>query len=196
MAKLATDQLRHQRLVGISPLLLLTRDGATHGVVDEVIAGLQEAKKYDLLPVTELLASLVLQDQTDQEWIKRRFAMLQDALRETPAYQRILQEGREEGREALQKALQQQQEALQQQQEALQKVLQQQQEALQKQRDLLLDVMLDRFPLLARRAKDYAKRVDDLGNLSLLSVKMAMASTAEEAERILQDVEKGGKETN
>ena len=62
MAKLATDQLRHEGLVGILPLLLLTRDGATHGVVDEVIAGLHEAKKYDLLPVTELLASLVLKD--------------------------------------------------------------------------------------------------------------------------------------
>lgn len=104
--------------------------------------------------------------------------MLQDALRQTPAYQRILQEGREEEREALQK------------------VLQQQQEALQQQRDLLLDVMLERFPLLARRARDYAKAVDDLAKLSRLSVKMAMAPTAEEAERILRDVEKGDKETN
>lgn len=147
-------------------------------MVNEVITGLQAAEKYDLLPVTELLASLVIKDQADQEWIKRRFAMLQDALRETPAYQRILQEGREEGREALQKGLQQQQ------------------EALQKQRDILLDVMFDRFPLLARRARDYAKTVDDVSKLSLLSVKMAMAPTAEDAERILQDVEKGDNETN
>jgi predicted transposase YdaD len=207
MAKLATDQLRHEGLIGILPLLLLTKDGATHEVVNEVITGLQAADKYDLLPITELLASLVLKDQADQEWIKRRFAMLQDALRETPAYQRILQEGREEGREeereALQKELRQQQEALQQQQgvlqqqqEALQKVLQQQQEALQKQRDILLDLMIDRFPLLARRTKDYAKGVDDLSKLSLLIVDMAKASTAEEAERILRDVEKGDKETN
>lgn len=196
MAKLATDQLRHEGLVGILPLLLLTKDGATHGVVDEVIAGLQEAKKYDLLPVTELLASLVLKDQADQEWIKRRFAMLQDALRETPAYQRILQEGREEEREALQKVLQQQQEAFQQQQEALQKALQQQQEALQKQRDILLDVMFDRFPLLARRARDYAKSVDDPNKLLHLIVDMAKAPTTEEAERILRDAEKGDKETN
>ncbi len=99
--------------------------------------------------------------------------MLQDALRETPAYQRILEEGREEGRE----------------------VLRQQQEALQQQREILLDVMLQRFPLLARRIRDYAKTVDDLSKLSLLSVKMAMASTAEEAERILRDIEKGDKET-
>src|SRR5579872_1717202 len=146
MAKLAANQLRHEGLIGILPLLLLTRDGATHEVVNEVITGLQAAEKYGLLPVTELLASLVLKDKSDQEWIERRFAMLQDALRETPAYQRILQEGREEEREALQKefqrrqkALQQQQEAFQQQQlalrqqqEALQKALQQQQEALQK----------------------------------------------------------------
>ena len=178
MAKLPTEELRHEGMIGLLPLLLLTKDGATHEVVNEVIVGLQAAEKYDLLPVTELLASLVLKDQADQEWIKRRFAMLQDALRQTPAYQRILQEGREEEREALQK------------------VLQQQQEALQQQRDLLLDVMLERFPLLARRARDYAKAVDDLAKLSRLSVKMAMAPTAEEAERILRDVEKGDKETN
>ena len=203
MAKLATDQLRHEGLVGILPLLLLTKDGATHGVVDEVIAGLQEAKKYDLLPVTELLASLVLKDQVDQEWIKRRFAMLQDALRETPAYQRILQEGREEEREALQKemqqqqvALQQQQEVLQQQQVALQKALQQQQEALQKQRDILLDLMFDRFPLLARRARDYAKSVGDPDKLLHLIVDIAKAPTAEDAERILQDAIKGDEETH
>jgi predicted transposase YdaD len=145
-----------------------------------MILGLQAAEKYDLLPVTELLASLVLKDQSDQEWIKRRFAMLQDALRETPAYQRILEEGREEGREEwLEKG---RREALQQQ--------------LQKQREGLLDVMLERFPLLARRARDYAKSVDDPDKLLRLIVDMAKASTAEDAERILQDVEKGDKETN
>ena len=210
MAKLATEELRREGLTGLLPLLLLTKDGATHGVVNEVIAGLQATDKYDLLPVTELLASLVLKDQADQEWIKRRFSMLQDALRETPAYQRILQEGREEEREALQKefqrrqkelqqqqeALQQQQVALQQQQVALQKALQQQQEALQKQRDILLDVVFDSFPLLARRVRDYAKGIDDPFKLSLLSLKMAKASTVEEAERILRDAEKGDKETN
>ncbi len=193
MAKLATDQLRHEGLVGILPLLLLTKDGATHGVVDEVIAGLQEAKKYDLLPVTELLASLVLKDQADQEWIKRRFAMLQDALRETPAYQRILEEGREEGREEVREALQTE---LHQQQVALQKVQHQQQEALQKQREGLLDVMLERFPLLAGRARNYAKTIDDPDKLFSLIIDMAKASNAEEAERILQDVEKDDKETN
>lgn len=111
--------------------------------------------------------------------------MLQDALRETPAYQRILQEGREEEREALQKEFQR-----------WQKELQQQQEALQQQRDILLDVVFDSFPLLARRARDYAKSIDDPIKLSLLSLKLAKASTAEEAERILRDIEKGDKETN
>jgi flagellar biosynthesis/type III secretory pathway protein FliH len=152
-----------------------------------MILGLQASEKYDLLPVTELLASLVLKDQSDQEWIKRRFAMLQDALRETPAYQRILQEGREEGREeGLEEGLE----------KGFEKVREAQQKELQRQRAAFFEVVLERFPLLARRARDYAKTIDDPDKLSRLIVDMAIAPTAEEAERILQDVEKGDKETN
>ena len=100
--------------------------------------------------------------------------MPKDRLSETPAYQKILREGRE----------------------ALQKVLQQQQEALQQQRDLLFDVMLKRFPHLARQTIDYAETIDDLSKLSRFLIRMATIPTVEGAEILLQIMVEESKETN
>ncbi len=100
--------------------------------------------------------------------------MLQDALRETPAYQRILEEGREEGRQALQKELKQQQEAL---------------------REAAFDVTLRRFPHLVGPAREYAKSVDDLCILTRFVVRMATIPTVEGAEVFLQIMIEESEET-
>ena len=85
---------------GILPLVLLTKGNATPEVVEMVIERLVAAGKQDLLPTTRLLASLVFKDNPAySDWLNRRFAMLRDILRETDAYQEILQEGRIEGEE-------------------------------------------------------------------------------------------------
>ncbi|MDQ2884848.1 MAG: hypothetical protein M3Y39_02050 [Chloroflexota bacterium] len=85
---------------GILPLVLLTKGNATPEVVEMVIERLVAAGKQDLLPVTRLLASLIFKDNLDySDWLARRFAMLRDILRDTDAYQEILQEGRIEGEE-------------------------------------------------------------------------------------------------
>jgi predicted transposase YdaD len=44
-----------------------------------------------------LLAELVCENDEELLWLDRRFAMLYDVLQESKAYQRIKQEGREEG---------------------------------------------------------------------------------------------------
>jgi hypothetical protein len=85
---------------GILPLVLLTKGNATPDVVELIIERLVAVGKQDLLPVTRLLASLVFKDNPAYiDWLDRRFAMLRDILRETEAYQEILQEGRIEGEE-------------------------------------------------------------------------------------------------
>jgi hypothetical protein len=85
---------------GILPLVLLTKGNATPDVVELVIERLVAAGKQDLLPTTRLLASLVFKDNPSyMDWLNRRFVMLRDILRETEAYQEILQEGRIEGEE-------------------------------------------------------------------------------------------------
>jgi predicted transposase YdaD len=47
--------------------------------------------------LTYIFASLAFEKEDERHWLKRRFEMLQDVLRDTWAYQEILQEGREEG---------------------------------------------------------------------------------------------------
>jgi predicted transposase YdaD len=93
LGRLPTEALRRTRLTGLLPLLILTKDGATREVVEEVIARIEAAEKRDLLPITKLLASLVFTSESDKEWIIWRFNKMSDILRETWAYQEIVQEG-------------------------------------------------------------------------------------------------------
>ena len=93
LGKLSTESLRRTGLKGLLPLLILTKGGATREVVEEVISGLQAAEKEELLPITKLLSSLVFTNELDREWIIWRFDKMSDILRETWAYQEIMQEG-------------------------------------------------------------------------------------------------------
>lgn len=69
-------------------------------------------------------------------------------------------------------------------------------EALQQQRDLLFDVMLKRFPHLARQTIDYAETIDDLSKLSRFLIRMATIPTVEGAEILLQIMIEESNETN
>jgi predicted DNA-binding transcriptional regulator len=66
----------------------LTKDGARREVVEEMITGLVSAEKTESLWIGYALASKVLKD--DLKWLRRRFAMLEDILRDTPVYQEVL----------------------------------------------------------------------------------------------------------
>jgi len=68
-----------------------------------MISGLVSAEKTESLWIGYALASRVLKD--DLNWLKRRFAMLEDILRDTPVYQEVLAEGMEKGLEAQRQTL-------------------------------------------------------------------------------------------
>ena len=161
LGKIPTDELRRTGRVGLLPLLILTKGGATYDVVEEVIAELEAAEKPELLPITELLASLVFKNEADQEWIERTFAMLKDPLRDTPAYQRFLKECRELER----------------------------QQTLERQRQTLLEIVQVRFPKLLHLTKGLAAITNDPEVLERLIVKMGTAQTLEEAQTYLVDVD-------
>ena len=152
--------------------------------MEEVITGLEVAEQYNLLPITKLLASLVLKNEADQNWLERRFAVLDEILRNTPAYQKILKEGRAEGlEEGLEKGLEQ----------GLEKGLEKgRQEAfrreLQRQREALLDIIRTRFPKIERQAKRQVEYIGDTSILLRLIIKMTTVPTAEEATQLLLDV--------
>jgi len=164
------DELLRSGWVGLFPLVPLTQGGKEHKVVQKIIGGLLDAGKTDLLVLVNAFASLAFEDESeaDQEWLERTFAMLNDTLRNTRAYQKILNEGREKGRE-----------------EGLEKG---REEALHQQRQTLLDIILERFPSLVRSMKKHIEAIEDPTLLSRLIVKMSTVKTAKEAKQLLLTV--------
>src|SRR6266571_7306090 len=154
LGKLAAGELLQTGLVGLLPLLPLTKDGARREVVEEMISGLISAEKTESLWIGYALASRVLKD--DLKWLKRRFAMLEDILRDTPVYQEVLAEGEEKGRE---------------------------EGKLEAQRQTLLDVVQERFPAIVRLAKQQADAIQDPEVLRRLTVKISVVKTSSEAEQ-------------
>lgn len=82
----------------ILPLFIVSKDGQTHKVLDEVLNRLDAENEKELLALTRLFAELVFTSESEQTWLIRRFAMLQD-IEETPTYRRLVQKGRAEGLE-------------------------------------------------------------------------------------------------
>src|SRR5438876_876289 len=156
LGKLVAGELLQTGLVGLLPLLPLTQDVARREVVEEMISGLISAEKTESLWIGYALASRVLKD--DLKWLKRRFAMLEDILRDTPVYQEVLAEGEEKGRE---------------------------EGKLEAQRQTLLDVVQERFPAIVRLAKQQADAIQDPEVLRRLTVKISVVKTSSEAEQYL-----------
>jgi len=158
LEKIPTEEFRQVGLIGLLPLLVLTRDGATHQVVEEVIEKLEAARKIELLSVTKLLAELVLTSQEDQEWIERIFAMHNDVFAQTPTYQKLVKQGLEKGRE---------------------------EGKLEGLRQAVVDVVQERFPEIVAFAQKQVEGVEDLTLLRQLNVKMSTAQTIQEAIQLL-----------
>ncbi|HJT56297.1 MAG TPA: hypothetical protein VJ761_07380 [Ktedonobacteraceae bacterium] len=175
LAKLSADEFLKSGGVGLSPLVTLTQDGTKHDIVKKMIAGLQSAGQSNLLVVAGSIASLAFGQKSvaEQEWLERTFAMLNDTLRSTKFYQKILNEGREGGiEEGLEKGIEKGRQ-------------EERQRELQLQREVLMDVVLDRFPKMARLFKKQAETIEDPSLLLRLIVKISTAQTSEEAEQHL-----------
>jgi len=109
---------------------------------------------------------------------------MHDVLRESPYYQEILQEGREEGIvKGLEEGLQKGRKA------GLQEGVQQ--GKLEGQREMLLAIVQARFPKMARLTKKLVAAIDDPASLQDVTVKISMAQTTEEVQQyLLEGIEK------
>lgn len=86
---------------GLYPLALFALNGSRREVVEEIlarVASLEIRLRREHLSLTSLFASLILTSAEDQEWLERKFAMLDDFLAEAPLYKKLVAKGREEGR--------------------------------------------------------------------------------------------------
>ena len=93
--KITAEELTQKGLVGLAALLPLTKDGARREVIEDMIAKLIKAEKTDALWIGYALAAKVMLD--DLHWLRKRFAVFNDFLRDLPVYQEVLEEGVEKG---------------------------------------------------------------------------------------------------
>ena len=173
------EVLRQTGLVGIFPLMVLAQGGKRPEVVEEVITSLKSVREEagkELLSLTYILASLVFEKEADRRWLKRRFKMLQDILRDTWAYQEIMQEGREEG---LQKGLEEGREKGRE---------EERQQRLKDQRQMLMTIVEVHFSNIAQLAQERADAIKDPEALQGLILKVVTAQNEEEAKQILLSV--------
>lgn len=157
--------LRRKGLVGLFPLLPLTQAGIGPEVIEEAIARIQTEggeTTPDLLSLLYLLTELACENDDDIHWLDRRFAMLYDVLQESKAYQKIKQEGLEEG------------------------LLRGRKEGeLQALHQTILTIIQTRFPKIVRLAKKQTAVVDDPAVLQELITYLITAQTVEEARQHL-----------
>jgi|GEM_PF-541476 len=139
LAKMTPDQFKQLGLPGLFPLMLLTNGGNTQAVAEEVVSALETQGQRETLSATAILASLVLHGDGDLDWLERRFAAMQDdaSLEESWLLRKYMNKAREQERQALQGEMQQQFVALQEEREVLQQERQQQRQALQEEREVL-----------------------------------------------------------
>lgn len=169
--KCIPEQLFRLNGIGLLPLVTLTNGGTAHEVVETMIDRLVSTKQNELLVIANTIASLAFEreSEAEQQWVERMFAMLNDTLRNTRAYQKILKEGREEG---LEQGLEQ----------GRQEILQQE---LQKQRQMLLNIIISRFPQLLQMAKKHIDVIQDTEIMLPLLLNMTTVPTVEQAKQLL-----------
>jgi hypothetical protein len=73
--ELPTDELLQLNMAGLFPLLPLTKQGGSRENVDRMIEAMILARQFDLIPLGEVATGLVVRNETERIWLKRRFAM-------------------------------------------------------------------------------------------------------------------------
>lgn len=167
--EVSTNELRLLDLVGLYPLLPLTREGASTEVVEEVVARLEaeeeESTKKNLLSITLTLAGLALESKEDKEWLIRRFKMYQDILKDSYIYQLIEQEGLEKG--------------------VQQGIEQERRKDIQTLRNIALGFFQSRFTNLLPLATSAVAQIESKDLLQELVSDVGQAKTEEEARQAL-----------
>jgi predicted transposase/invertase (TIGR01784 family) len=156
---------------GLLPLLPLTKGGASRKMAETMFSKIQAAERTELIPIGTLLASLAfgLENSAEQGWLTRKVSEMYDILQETPVYQFMTKEAREEGlQEGLEKG---RQEGLEKEREGL--------------RQVVVDIVRKRFPKIVRLTKKQVAVVDDPAQLRHLAVDISVAQTAAEVTQYL-----------
>ena len=134
-----------------------------------MITGLVSAGKEEILPLAYIIAALVFEDKDDLQWLKERFAMLEEIFQESWAYQEILHKGEEKGKEQGKEQGRQEGE-------------------LRARRQSVLDVTQARFAELVPLIKKNVETITDLNILQSLLIKISVAKNVQETVQALFDL--------
>ena len=187
LRKMAAIDLRELGLPGIVPLMILTKDGATREVADEIFTELERTDNQDSMAPAYVMASLAFgkHNLADQSWLLRRLKNMHNSLRDTPVYQEMTRMAREEGFETGHKEGQQQGR-----QEGLQQGLQQNQHQML--HGLIMDIILQRFPALVVLAEKKSTAIKDPAILRNILLKLSIAQSAQEVESYMNQIPEEG----
>ncbi len=162
--EIPTEELMGLGLIGLLPLLPLTKEGGKREIIEEVVTELlqveDKAIQKNLLTITFTLSSLALDIQDDKTWLLRRFRMFQDIIRDTEIYQYIMHEGIEKER----------------------------QEVLQSQRQTLIAFVQARSAELVPLAQKKAENIDSIQMLNALLLSVGNTQSAEDVRCYLEEV--------
>jgi hypothetical protein len=164
-----TEDLFQAGLKGLLPFVPLSREGQQREAVERVINELSQEeveKQRELLSFTYGFASLVFNDESDQQWLRRRFGMLRDILKESWAFQEIAQEARKEAREEERK------------------------KQLREEIEVLLFFIQMHFSALAQLAKDQCETLSNPEQVRELLHKVIAAKSEREVEKHLLAIKK------
>lgn len=168
LPRISAEELRQTGLSGLRPLMILTRDGATREVAEEIMTDLGTGGKNESLLTAYMLISLVFSKNNadDLEWFRKRWKVMSDRLKDSWIYQEILEQGREEERKAREEERRQE---------------------LERWRQTLLGVVHTRFASqkIERLAQGQATVINSPKILQDLILKMIAARTPEEAQDYL-----------
>lgn len=165
-------EIPHQILLDLGqavlyPLLPLTKGGATCKIVTYMLDLLSGEHHRDFALIGYAFATRtfqLLKQDSDLQWLKERFRHMDDILRESPVYEWILEEGREEGRE------------------------EEKTQGLVQMRQTIVDFVHECFPEHVQLAEEVVATMDNLSQLGRLSIKLGGARSAEQARRILSEL--------
>jgi predicted transposase YdaD len=167
--EIPSEELFHKGLIGLLPLVPLTREGHQRETVDRMIQELIASQQLALLPLSEIIAGLVWKEKTEREWLQRRFAMYEDILEDSWVYQEILHKGLEQGiNKGLEQGVQQETRRL---------------------RQVIYTILQSRFPDLMQDARVQIERASQPEALQELIVKLSLAQHAQEAQQALDAVD-------
>jgi predicted transposase YdaD len=159
--ELPPEMFEQPQLVGLLPLLPLTKNGQNRETVERLIQKMEQAGTLneDTLCLIKTVTGLVLTSAADKEWLTERFKyMLDEILKESWVYQEISNEGLKEG---LEKGLE------------------------QGKNEEFLQFVGIRFPTLLAQAKQVVEQQTSVQQLRTIFNQFYRANTIEEAQAVL-----------